>query len=89
MNRFIEIWNAGVFMEYNKTQAGMSKLDMRSVDTGSGLERITMTLNGFASCYETDLLRPADGFHPGAARNRAIATRRRPASSPIIFAPPP
>ena len=62
VNRFIEIWNAGVFMEYNKTQAGMSKLDMRSVDTGSGLERITMTLNGFTSCYETDLLRPLMDF---------------------------
>lgn len=62
VHRFIEIWNAGVFMEYNKTVAGMSKLDMRSVDTGAGLERLVMTLNGFSSCYETDLLAPLMDF---------------------------
>ena len=58
VGRYIEIWNAGVFMEYNKQPAGMSKLDLRSVDTGSGVERIVMALNGFESCYQTDLLRP-------------------------------
>ena len=62
VSRFIEIWNAGVFMEYNKLPVGMSKLDMRSVDTGAGLERLVMTLNGFSSCYETDLLKPLMDF---------------------------
>lgn len=78
VNRFIEIWNAGVFMEYNKLPVGMSKLDMRSVDTGSGLERITMTLNGFTSCYETDLLRPLMDFtleQLGSSEREAPAPR--------------
>ncbi len=77
VNRFIEIWNAGVFMEYNKLPTGMSKLDMRSVDTGSGLERITMTLNGFTSCYETDLLRPLMDFT--LDQLGSAATREAPA----------
>lgn len=62
VNRYIEIWNAGVFMEYNKLPSGMSKLDMRSVDTGSGLERMVMALNGCESVYETDLLGPLVDF---------------------------
>ncbi len=62
VNRYIEIWNAGVFMEFNKLPAGFSKLEMRSVDTGSGLERMVMALNGFKSVYETDLLRPLVDF---------------------------
>lgn len=62
VNRYIEIWNAGVFMEYNKLPSGMSALEMRSVDTGSGLERIVMALNGFETVYETDLLRPLIDF---------------------------
>jgi alanyl-tRNA synthetase len=62
VNRYIEIWNAGVFMEYNKLPSGLSLLEMRSVDTGSGLERILMTLNGFETVYETDVLRPLVDF---------------------------
>lgn len=65
VNRYIEIWNAGVFMQYNKLPSGMSELEMRSVDTGSGVERMVMTLNGFESVYETDLLRPLLEFASG------------------------
>lgn len=57
--RYIEIWNAGVFMELNKNPDGtFDKLQFNSVDTGSGLERMTMTMNGCSSVYETDLMRP-------------------------------
>lgn len=57
--RYIEIWNAGVFMEFNKKPDGtFTKLRFNSVDTGSGLERMTMTMNGIDSVYDTDLLRP-------------------------------
>ena len=57
-NRYIEIWNAGVFMQYDKQPGGLHPLRIRSVDTGSGLERMLMTLNGFKSVYEVDLLAP-------------------------------
>ena len=58
-NRYIEIWNAGVFMQFNKNSDGTySKLSFNSVDTGAGLERLSMALNNHKSVYETDLLCP-------------------------------
>lgn len=57
--RYIEIWNAGVFMEFNRTAAGKYEpLPFKSVDTGSGLERMAMVMNGHDSVYETDLFVP-------------------------------
>ncbi len=57
--RYIEIWNAGVFMELNKSVDGTySSLPLKSVDTGSGLERMAMIINGLDSVYDTDILRP-------------------------------
>jgi len=58
-NRYIEIWNAGVFMQFNKNLDGTyTPLKFKSVDTGAGLERLTMVFNGLDSVYETDLLKP-------------------------------
>jgi alanyl-tRNA synthetase len=57
--RHIEIWNAGVFMEYNRLPGGrLEPLRFSSVDTGSGLERMAMVLQGRESAYETDLFAP-------------------------------
>lgn len=57
--RYIEIWNAGVFIQFSKSSDGTySKLNFTSVDTGAGLERLSMVLNGYSSVYETDLLCP-------------------------------
>lgn len=57
--RYIEIWNAGVFMQFNKNSDGtFSKLAFSSVDTGAGLERLAMVLGGYSSVYDTDLLYP-------------------------------
>jgi alanyl-tRNA synthetase len=57
--RYIEIWNAGVFMEFNRRPGGaLEPLRFTSVDTGSGLERMAMVLQGCDSVYETDLFRP-------------------------------
>ncbi len=57
--RYIEIWNAGVFIELNKTENdGFQPLPLRSVDTGSGLERMAMIMNGHDDVYQTDTMRP-------------------------------
>jgi alanyl-tRNA synthetase len=57
--RYIEIWNAGVFMEFNRLPGGaLEPLRFTSVDTGSGLERMAMVLQGRDSVYETDLFAP-------------------------------
>jgi alanyl-tRNA synthetase len=54
--RYIEVWNAGVFMQLNKKADGtFGRLPFNSVDTGSGLERMAMVLQGVQSVYETDL----------------------------------
>ncbi|MDD4815573.1 MAG: alanine--tRNA ligase [Clostridia bacterium] len=57
--RYIEIWNAGVFMQYLQTEKGTyEKLPFNSVDTGSGIERLVMTLNGYESVYQTEVYAP-------------------------------
>ena len=58
-HRYVEIWNGGVFMQYfMHVDKSITPLKLTSVDTGSGLERMTMTMNGYNSVYETDLLKP-------------------------------
>jgi alanyl-tRNA synthetase len=55
-HRYIEVWNAGVFMQLDKRADGsFARLPFYSVDTGSGLERMAMVLQGVNSVYETDL----------------------------------
>jgi alanyl-tRNA synthetase len=58
--RYLEVWNAGVFMSYNRKEEGgkLTELKMKSVDTGAGLERITALLQGVDNNYETDLFKP-------------------------------
>ncbi len=54
--RFLEIWNAGVFMMYNrKGENEFEKLVARSVDAGAGLERFALVLQKVKNIYETDL----------------------------------
>ncbi len=58
-DRFLEIWNAGVFMEYYKDENGnFSKLPFTNVDTGAGLERLVMVLQDKKSVFDTDLFEP-------------------------------
>ncbi len=50
----VEIWN-DVFMEYEKKNGVvLGKLAQKNVDTGSGLERITMIVQGKTNVYEID-----------------------------------
>ena len=56
--RYVEIWN-DVFMQYNKTQEGtFVPLSQQNVDTGMGLERMTMMLQNAPTVFETDLFAP-------------------------------
>jgi alanyl-tRNA synthetase len=52
--QWMEIWN-NVFMQYNRTnETTLEKLPAPCVDTGMGLERTIVTLNGLKNVYETD-----------------------------------
>ena len=54
----VEIWN-DVFMEYEKKEGKViGKLAMKNVDTGSGLERIVMAIQGKDNVFDTDLFAP-------------------------------
>lgn len=51
---WVEIWN-DVFMQFNRTPEGKyESLPQQNVDTGMGLERTVMILNGLKSIYEVD-----------------------------------
>ena len=89
-DRFIEIWNL-VFMQNERFEDGsMVDLEMQSIDTGMGLERIGALLQGKHDNYDTDLLRSlieasanaTDGAPdgPGNVHHRVIADHLRSTS---------
>ena len=56
--RFVELWNL-VFMQfYQDTQGSRTPLPAPSVDTGMGLERAAVLLQGKSNIYECDLFQP-------------------------------
>ncbi|MCI0893498.1 MAG: alanine--tRNA ligase [Chloroflexi bacterium] len=56
--RFVELWNL-VFMQfYQDPQRNRTPLPAPSVDTGMGLERAAVVLQGKNNIYETDLFAP-------------------------------
>ena len=63
-DRYIEIWNL-VFMQYQRGE-GIGKDDFeilgelpkKNIDTGLGVERMAMLLQGVENFYETDQVRP-------------------------------
>ena len=52
--RYVEIGN-DVYMQYRKTQNGYEQLENKNVDTGFGLDRMLVFLNGLNDGYKTDL----------------------------------
>ncbi|MCV2528726.1 MAG: alanine--tRNA ligase [Candidatus Lightella neohaematopini] len=54
---FLELWNL-VFIQFNKQYNNVFlPLNINSIDTGMGLERIASVLQGVNSCYEIDLFK--------------------------------
>ena len=89
-DRFIEIWN-NVFMQNEQLPDGsLRPLDMQSIDTGMGLERIGALLQGKHDNYDTDLMRSlieasahatsSDPDGPGKTSHRVIADHLRSVS---------
>ena len=89
-DRFIEIWNV-VFMQNEQFADGtMKPLEMQSIDTGMGLERIGALLQGKHDNYDTDVMRAlieasahvtsSDPDGPGNTHHRVIADHLRSTS---------
>ncbi len=56
--KYVEIWN-NVFMEFYKDKEGKyTKLKQRNVDTGLGLERMAMLLQGKETPFEIEIFAP-------------------------------
>ena len=74
--KYVEIWN-NVFMEYLKTSDGKyQKLKQQNVDTGLGLERMTMLLQGKKTPFEIEIFKPVMDKLEELEKVDDIASRR-------------
>lgn len=73
--KYVEIWN-NVFMEYYKDQNGYRKLEQQNVDTGLGLERMTMLLQGKETPFDTEIFAPIMEKLESLAKVSDIQSRR-------------
>ena len=74
--KYVEIWN-NVFMEYYKDKDGKyTKLKQHNVDTGLGLERMTMLLQGKETPFETELFAPIMNKLEELQKTDIISSRR-------------
>lgn len=79
--KYLEIWN-DVFMQFTKTAAGQFEpLARTCVDTGMGVERTIMVLQGKSSVYDTEVFQPiirrieelcGTSYRAGEATDRSI-----------------
>ena len=73
--KYVEIWN-NVFMEYYKDKNGYTKLKQQNVDTGLGLERMNMLLQGKETPYDTEIFAPIMEKLQTLAKHDEISSRR-------------
>ncbi len=72
----VEVWN-DVFMQYEKKMGKIvGKLPNPSVDTGAGLERLAMTMQGVDNIYDTDLLKSTMEKIRGSSRKWDLKSAR-------------
>lgn len=57
-DRYLEIWNL-VFTQFSREASGeLIELKQKNIDTGAGLERLAMALQGVYSIYDIDIVKP-------------------------------
>ena len=68
-DRYVELWNLVFMQYYHRLDGTRDPLPAPSVDTGMGLERAAVVMQGVTTIYETDL------FLPLLARVEALSGR--------------
>ncbi len=57
-DRYLEIWNL-VFTQFSREPSGeLVELAQKNIDTGAGLERMAMAMQGVSNFYEIDMVKP-------------------------------
>ncbi|MEK9157635.1 MAG: alanine--tRNA ligase-related protein, partial [Patescibacteria group bacterium] len=78
----VEVWNL-VFNEfYQSADKGLKPLETKGIDTGMGLERLAMVVEGKKNIFETDLFEPLMSVLPESLseRNKRIVSDHARAS---------
>ncbi|HEX2850867.1 MAG TPA: alanine--tRNA ligase [Acidimicrobiales bacterium] len=57
-DRYIEFWNLVFMQNFRHPDASLTDLPTKNVDTGGGLERWLMLLEGVPTVFDTDAIRP-------------------------------
>jgi alanyl-tRNA synthetase len=66
-DRYLELWNL-VFTQFNKEADGSySNLTQKNIDTGAGLERLAIVLQGVSTLFEIDIVKPILDYFCGKA----------------------
>jgi len=82
--KVIEVWN-NVFMEYNKKDGKIiGKLSQKNIDTGMGLERISMVSQNVKTVFDTDLFTPIIDEIKHISNTRQMQDKYNESSARII-----
>lgn len=83
--RFLEVWNL-VFTEYHKSTSGaFTELSEKHIDTGMGLERIAMVMQGKDSVFGTELYAKLHEAIHAHERFEGLSPREKEISERIIM----
>ena len=73
--KYVEIWN-NVFMQYYKDKNGYTPLKQKNVDTGLGLERVTMLLQGKETPFDIEVFKPTMDKIKELSKNYNVSSAR-------------
>ncbi|MDO9533967.1 MAG: alanine--tRNA ligase [Bacillota bacterium] len=83
-DRYLEVWNL-VFTQFNKEADGSyTPLEQKNIDTGAGLERLALVLQGVTNLFEIDTVRPLLEHFTGKAGISYGADREKDTSLRVI-----
>jgi alanyl-tRNA synthetase len=57
-DRYIEFWNLVFMTDFRRSDGTLTELPAKNVDTGAGLERWLMLMNGGRSAFDADVMLP-------------------------------